>query len=164
MKLYEIADAYKGLEELFDVDELDYETLNDTLEAIDGAFEVKADNIATFIKSKQANAKAIKDEIGNLKARMDRENDSVDYLKKYLSDLMLETGNKKIETPRNVISFRKSTSVYIENEDAFTVLHPGFLKTKTEISINKKAVADQLKEGKIIKGAELKSKQNIQIK
>lgn len=46
MNLFELNQAYRELEER---DDLDLETLKDTLDSIEGAREVKLDNIATWI-------------------------------------------------------------------------------------------------------------------
>lgn len=81
---------------------------------------------------------------------------------------MLENGIKKIETPRVVISFRKSTSVAVD--DAVSLLNDFKEKGLTDLytikvteSLNKKAINTWLKDN-MSNYCHLEEKQNIQIK
>lgn len=164
MKLYEIKDLYRKFEEMVNEGLIDDDAIVDTLESIDGEFEEKADNIACLIKTWLAEAEAIKTEEKSLKERRERKEKQADSLKQYLSITMQQLNKTKVETPRNVLSFRKSTSLHISDEEAFKTKYPRYIKIETIQSIPRKEIADLIKNGEILDGAELIEKQNLQIK
>lgn len=164
MKLYEIKDLYIKFADMVESGEIAEDTIADTLESIDGEFEDKVDNIACLIKTWLAEAEAIKSEEARLKERRERKERQAENLKAYLSVTMLFLGKAKIETPRNVVSFRKSTSLQISDEAWFMEKYPELLKTEIKTSIPKKEITDLIKSGSELVGAQLIEKQNIQIK
>ena len=111
-----------------------------------------------------AEAEAIKTEEKSLKERRERKEKQADSLKQYLSITMQQLNKTKVETPRNVLSFRKSTSLHISDEEAFKTKYPRYIKIETIQSIPRKEIADLIKNGEILDGAELIEKQNLQIK
>ncbi|MEG2717817.1 MAG: siphovirus Gp157 family protein, partial [Eubacterium sp.] len=88
----------------------------------------------------------------------------LEWLKKYLSNEMLASGIKKVETARNKLSFRKSMQVKIGDELKFKEDHPDFCKQKISIDVDKTKVKDSLKLGEMIDGACMVECQNLQIK
>jgi hypothetical protein len=85
-----------------------------------------------------------------------------------LSDILLQSGHKQIETARNKISFRKNPpKVVFDDEKAFIewAQENGtyFLKYGNP-TINKTAVKDAINEGAVIKGAQIISEERISIK
>ena len=60
MKLYELAQNYAQLLEM--AEEMESDALVDTLEALQGEIEEKAENIAKLVKNLEADAKIIKEE------------------------------------------------------------------------------------------------------
>lgn len=97
MKLYEIAEEYAALLDIDD-EEVDEQTLRDTLEAINMEFEDKADNYAKIIKTLAASASVLKAEEERLAARRKRlENRSL-WLKKELEANMRFVGKTKFRT------------------------------------------------------------------
>ena len=62
MKLYEISSQYNQFLQAVENGDIPIEAVSDTLEAIEGEFEDKADNIACLIKNKEAEMLAIKAE------------------------------------------------------------------------------------------------------
>ena len=67
----------------------------------------------------------------------------------------------KLETARNKLSFRKSTSLVVEDEKL--VPRKYINKVVTE-KIDKKAITDVIKSGKNVKGCYLQENYNLQIK
>lgn len=165
MKLYALANDYISLMQAIDNDELPEECIADTLEAITGEIEIKADNIACMLKNIEAEVKAIKEEESNLATRRKTKEKAYERLKEYLSATLQSLSIDKVETARNKITFRKSESVEIDDtfiewaqknrEDLLKYSAP--TADKTEI---KKI----LKGGAELQGAQLISKSNIQIK
>lgn len=86
---------------------------------------------------------------------------TVDRLKEKLSDAMQLFDIEKLETPTLKISFRKSESVEIENEN---LLSEEFVVTKTTTQPDKTKIKEAIKQGIDVVGAVLKQNKNIQIK
>jgi hypothetical protein len=166
MKLYEIANDYIALLQSIEDGELPEEAISDTLEGITGEINEKADNIACVLKSLKAEMDAIKTEVDRLNERKAIKSRAFDRIKSYLSETLLRTGIDKVETARNVITFRKSESVEIDGE-AFLLWasqNRDDLLTFKDPEPNKTEIKKALKSGEEIVGAQIVSKQNMQIK
>ena len=166
MKLYEIANDYLALMQAVEDGEIPEEAIADTLEAISGEIEVKADNIACLLKNLEADAVAIKAEETRLAERRKAKERAHDRLKQYLSDVLQKTGIYKIETARNHITFRKSESVEVDDNVfiAWATENNADLLTFSAPKANKTEIKKALKSGAEITGAQLVSNMNIQIK
>ena len=165
MKLYEIANDYLALLQAIDEGLIPEEAIADTLEAIEGEIEYKADNLACVLKTLEAEAAAIKAEEKNLAERRKQKENAGERIKSYLSDVLQRLNISKIETARNKITFRKSDSVVVD--DTFIKWaqdHRADLLKFSEPTADKTAIKAALKEGAEIEGAHIESKQNIQIK
>lgn len=165
MKLYEIANEYLALMQAIDNDEIPEEAIADTLEAIKGEIEVKADNIACLLKNIEADIMAIKAEETRLAERRKAKEKAYDRLKEYLSDMLQRVNIGKVETARNNISFRKSEVVEVDHETffAWAVANRSDLFTYSAPKPNKTEIKKALKSGDEIIGASLITKQNIQL-
>ena len=167
MKLYELTADYLAFLEAIDNDEIPEEAIADTLEAITGEIEIKADSIACITKSLDAEIAAIKAEEATLAQRRKSKEKTLEKVKKYLSDTLLFAGIDKIETARNKITFRKSEAVEVADTIAFIAwaqANRDDLLTYGAPTVNKTAIKNALKDGDEITGAALLVKQNIQIK
>jgi len=164
MTLYEITDTYKNFLEMVETGEIPEEAIADTLEGLQGDFNDKADNIACMFKNLSADVTAMKVERDALNDRIKSKQSKADSLKHYLSESMKALELFKIETARNAISFRKSTSCFIANEEDFKQKHSELCNKEIVVSIPKADIAKLLKDGQEISGAELKVSQNLQIK
>lgn len=163
MKLYEITENYRLLFDSFDdCDELSDDEIQayfDTLEAIEGDFSVKAENIACFIKELNGEVDMLAAELRSLKARKSAKENLIERLKQMLVDNMQSTGIKKIDRPHAKLSLRNNAqSVAFEKENAFIewakANNCDFLRFK-EPEISKTAVKNALQNGEEIPGAEL---------
>lgn len=163
MKLYELTEEYRQLFNTFDdCDELSDEEVQayfDTLEAIEGEFDIKAENIACFIKELNGEVDLLTAEINSLKARKSSKDKLIDRLKDMLVDNMQAVGIKKIDRPMAKLSLRNNAqSVTFEKESAFIEWAKAnnceFLRFK-EPEISKTAVKQALQNGEEIPGAEL---------
>ena len=167
MKLYELAQDYKDFLQAVEDGLIPEDCIADSLESITCLIEDKADNIACMIKNLNAEALAIKTEEQALAERRKAKEKQVERLKEYLSETLLSADYTKIETARNKISFRKSESVCIENEDDF--IHwamkerDEFLTFKAP-TVNKTEIKKALALGEVIEGVSIVTKQNVQIK
>ena len=166
MKLYELTNDYLAFLEAIENDEIPEEAIADTLEAITACIEDKADSIACLLKNLDAECIAIKAEEARLAERRKAKEKSHERIKQYLSETLQRAGLDKIETARNRITFRKSESVEVD-EEAFikwAEINRDDLLTYSAPKINKTEVKRALKDGIEIVGAELRIKNNIQIK
>lgn len=164
MTLFELSEQYVQFAALVENAELPPEAVADTFEALDGEFDVKADNTACIIKQLTAEAQAIKEQEDALKERRQTKEKAAERLKDLLSVNMQRIGREKIDTARNLISFRKSTGLRIEDEDDFIQRHRDLCKVETTVKIPRKEITDRLKAGEKIGGASLETRQNLQIK
>lgn len=165
MRLYELTNDYRTLMEEIDAGNIPEDAIADTLEAITGSIEEKADSIACILKSIEVEIAAFKAEEDRLCARRKAKQAAHDRLKAYLSGHLLAAGIDKVETPRNKITFLKSESVEID-EEAFTRWAMAF---RDDLLIytakaNKTEVKRAIEEGTEVIGAEIRVNQNIQIK
>ena len=98
MKLYEIAERYKNLEELLGNPDIEENMIVEALDKVDGEFEEKAENIGKFIKLLDANSKAIDEEIKRL-TKLKKSNDNQkNWLKNYLYNAMKLLDKLKLKT------------------------------------------------------------------
>ena len=104
MRLYELTQDYRELFDTFDdADDLtddQIEAYLDTIEAIEGNFEIKAENIACFIKELTADSKMLETEINSLEARKTVKDNLIKRLKTMLIANMTAIGKRKIDRPR----------------------------------------------------------------
>lgn len=163
--LYEIN---RKIEEILDrlyetVDEETGEVSEDILFELSDMQEerkTKLDNIGAYIKNLEAEAKAIKEEIDNLKKRMDAKTRKADRLRQYVAQDLLAHDEKKMETSRIKYSFLPSTQVKVDE----AVISKKYFIKKIETRVDTAGIKKLLKEGHKIRGAELIEKQNLQIK
>lgn len=97
--LYEITGDYLRLLEMLEEDEdIDEQAFKDTLDGIDGEFEIKADGYARVIKELSAEEKKFKAEIERMTAKMNAISNNSARLKQHLYDSMKATGKLKFKT------------------------------------------------------------------
>lgn len=138
MKLYELSWQFESLFNRFDEinnytpdDDAPIENIDayrdklrtawfDTLTALEGEFDVKAENIACYIKNLTADIKAMKEEEAALRRRRQAFEKSVERLKGYLLSSMNTIGRAKIDMPRARLSVRNNAeSIVIDDPDKF---------------------------------------------
>lgn len=122
----------------------------------------KLENTACYIKNLMSDIDQIKSEEKSLKERRQTKEKKVERLKSYLANSMLLFGDKKFETPRVALSFRKSKQVEIEPN---AHLPQEYVKVKVEESPDKTKLKDAiLKQGIVIDGVKVVEKENLQLK
>jgi predicted RNase H-like nuclease (RuvC/YqgF family) len=148
-----------------------FESEEELAKAIDEVqldLDTKIENIGCYIKNLEADVEALKKEEDNLEKRRKQTERKIEGLKNYLNGYLTacypndEDRRKwKFKTPKVILGYRKSTKVEVPNLD---VLDKEFITVKTEVSANKKAIGEALKNGKEVKGAYLKENINLSIK
>lgn len=97
--LYEITGDYLRLLEMLEEEEnIDLQAFNDTLEGIEGEFEIKADGYARVLRELNAEALKFKAEIERMTAKMNAIINNSTRLKKHLYDSMKITGKTSFKT------------------------------------------------------------------
>lgn len=118
----------------------------------------KLENVALWYKNLISEAQAYKAEKDIFADKQKRAESKADSLKKYLDSAL--HGNK-FDTVKVSVSYRKSTSVEVIDQDA---IPERYLRTVTTVAPDKAEIAKALKVGEAISGVELKESSNIQIK
>lgn len=181
MNLYDIDEKlYYLIEEGFDTETgeiLEDFDLNKAINEATMELDKKIDNIAVYIKNLESEVEAIKEEKKKLSSRQKTKENRINSLKRYLdgyfrysqSNYFEDTTGKvkfhKFESPRCVISYRKSDSVNITDINKVPEL---YIKDRvlTENDVRKSDIKDFLKKYKnqTIDGVELLHNKNISIK
>ena len=161
MKLYEIN---QEIEKLID-DETGEITDVAKFEDLHLKIQDKLEAIALSTKKNEIFAKALKEEAKTLNERAKTLEIRVNNTKEFLANYMLNNGIKKIQTSKCLISFRKSSSVVLDDEDKFIKKYrdTDLVKEKVTVSIDKTATKKFLKDN-ISEYAHIEEKQNLQIK
>ena len=155
MNLYEIDDAILACVDQETGDILDLEKL----EALEIEHDAKISNLACWVKDLRSESAAIKAEKDALDKRMKAKDNLADRISTYLERYL---NGAKFEDSRCAISYRKSESTEIaEGLDLNTL--PDDCK-KITVTANKTAIKAALKNGVMIDGCTLVTKNNIQIK
>ena len=157
MTLFDINKAI--LEFDYEIDEETGEILNaEELDALELARNEKIEGVGLWIKNLQAEAEAVKKEKDAMADRQRRLEKKAESLKNYLAWALQ---GEKFSTPRIAMSWRKSESVLIPDE---ALLDDRFVNIQMIKKPDKKLIKDTLKAGLEVPGAELVTKQNLQIK
>ena len=136
--------------------------MDEALQLSEIALQQKGISYGWAIKKFQNESEIIEKEISRLRHFKERAERIAEVLKEKLSEGMTMYGIEKIETPTLKLSFRKSEAVNIIDEKRvpaeFLDFHPA------TYSVSKTKIKDALKSGIEVKGAELITRQNLQIK
>ncbi len=157
-----IDDAVENGSERAEVEKAWFEALN----SIETEFEIKAENIAQFIKELKAKSDALKSEENKLKARRTVYENKAECLKRYLKENMEKINRKKIETARSKILIRNNApSLSIAHESEFIRMleseNRRELLKYPEPEIKKNDIKNLMKAGEVFEGAELITTKSI---
>lgn len=119
--------------------------------------DAKLENIACWIKDIKAECESIKAEEKALTERRQAKERKAESLRKYLDEAL---AGQKFETPRCVVSFRKSQKVEITD---FDKIPDDYLRYKAP-EPDKTAIKAAIKDGLTIEGAELVDSVTMTIK
>jgi hypothetical protein len=158
MKLWEIN---KELESCIDMET--GEIVNeDKLHSLQMDRKEKLRNIALLALNKEADAKALKEQEDKFRARRKAAEKTAAWCR---ATLELEQAGQSMDEPEFRVSYRKSQRVLINDYD---FLPAEFMKplpdSVRESLVNKKLIADAIKAGKSVPGAELETRNNICIR
>lgn len=169
-RLFELTGEYLQLLETLELgdEDISEDVIKDTLEAVGGEIQDKAISIACICKNIESDIRAFKEEEEKLAKRRRTMERSVQSMKDYVTGQLLKSGITAIKNdPRARISFRKSVSLDISDEDGFVKWaednnRDDLLSYK--VSASKTAIKQSLDMGAEIPYAHLIEKNSIQIK
>ncbi|MSR12886.1 MAG: siphovirus Gp157 family protein [Gammaproteobacteria bacterium] len=163
-KLYEVAAQYRELEDQLDTDDASLaEAIRDTLEAIGGEFNDKAQAVVHIGLNIDADCAALDKEIDRLKQRKASLVNRNDNLREYLRVNMVKTGINKISCPLFTITLALGREVAVI--DVESDLPDDLVTVKTVIAPNKAEILKLLKAGEVIPGAHIeRSQSTVRIK
>lgn len=168
MKLYEIGEEYRSFLAAVEAGDIPEDAIADTIEALDGAFEDKADNTACVIKELLSEAEAIKAEADTLNERAKAKKGHADRLQRYLFGQMKALGKTGFESARNKLTIKRTPPACVFGDEAALIDYLADAGMKDLINYKltpKKAeIKKRVQEGAKIPGVSLQTEERLYIK
>lgn len=159
--LYELTNDYLTLLDMAEDPDIDPQAFADTLEALGGELEMKADGYARVMKELEGRAATMRFESKRLENGYKTIERNIDRMKHALQDSMVATDKRKFKTDLFSFSIRKNpASVVIDRE---TSIPPEFLIPQ-DPKINKKAIKAAIDRGDDITFAHLEQGESLIIR
>lgn len=159
--LYELISDLKELQEI-DFMEAKANQIEEIKAIIEEQIKTKGTGIILIVRNLESDIEVIKAEIKRLQDLKKSKENKVENLKKYTKECLEEVDIKKISTSLGNISLRKLPgSVEVLEEDSIL---KEYKKEVITITIDKKAILADLKEGIVINGVTLKTGTSLSIK
>ena len=161
MNLYELTSDLKELQDI-DFTEVDAEQLEAVKVAIKEQIVNKGTGIIAVVRNLEADTEAIKTEIKRLQDLKKSKENRIENLKKYTKECLEEADIKKVSTALGNISIRKLPgSVEVVEEDS---IPKEYKKEVVTVTVDKKSILADLKEGVVVPGVTLKTGTSLLIK
>lgn len=161
-KLYELTEMYQNIWELVGDDEVDLEALEKALSQIEDNIEIKAESTAKLIKGIDSDIEVLKTEEKRLADRRKALENKKESIKSYLENHLRIMEIDKVKTPLFTVALQNNPpSVNVIDEK---LIPKDYVKVVTTTSISKKELLDDLKQGLIIPGAEIKQTKSLRIR
>lgn len=151
MTLYELTADYENLLHLAEDPDTDPQILKDTMEAIEGEIEEKADGYAMIIRQLESDEAAIRNEEARLTARRLSISNNITCLKRGLEAAMRLTGKTKFKTTLFSFGIQKNPPSVVMDEQYVENIPEDYLKYK-DPDIDKKRILADIKAGKDLSG------------
>ena len=158
--LYELKSEYIQLREMAGDPDISPEALRDTMDAINGELEDKADGYARVIRELEAEEAGLDAEIKRLQARKSAVSGNKGRIKNALESAMRETGKLKFKTALFSFGIQKnppSVAILSENIPLDYLVVP-------EPQPDKKRILAELKAGASFDWAELRQTESLRIR
>lgn len=169
--LYELTGDFLNVQNMLEEEEFDREALLNTLEGINYAIDIKAENYGKVIKNLEAAKAGIKgqrdalknalsDELNRLSDKEKAVDNRIKYMKENLGQAMRATGKEKIKTKLFSFYFKKNQAVNITNEAE--ALSSDYVRVEKEI--DRKKLLKAMKEGIEFSFADIKESESLIIR
>ena len=156
--LYELAETEKQLIELFEVDDIDEQTLTDTIEGLD--IDGKLEDYCYVLRQLESDQRVFKEEADFFAAKAKRAENGIKRLKNGILNYLLMTNKKKTEAGLFKISTRESKAVDIIDANKI----PADYLIQQPPKIDKAGIKKAINSGAEIDGAVVKTNISLQIK
>ncbi|EMS3981934.1 siphovirus Gp157 family protein [Neisseria gonorrhoeae] len=135
----------------------------DTLEAVIGQFEVKAQSVIAYIKNQEITEKMLEGHIGRMTGKLKAAKARNQSLKDYLARNMQAAGITEIKADDGTFkaSFRKSEAVVILDE---AQIPAEFMREAVKTEPDKTAIRKAIESGREVAGAKIEGRKNLQIR
>lgn len=135
----------------------------DTLEAVIGQFEVKAQSVIGYIKNQETTEGMLEEHIRQMTEKLKVIKARNQSLKDYLERNMLAAGIKEIKADDGTFkaSFRKSKAVDVFDE---AQIPAEFMRERVTVVPDKTAIKKAIESGQEVAGAKIEERLNLQIK
>lgn len=135
----------------------------DTLEAVIGQFEVKAQSVIAYIKNQEITEKMLEEHIGRMTGKLKAAKARNQSLKDYLARNMQAAGITEIKADDGTFkaSFRKSEAVVILDE---AQIPAEFMRDTVKTEPDKTAIRKAIESGRQVAGAKIEGRKNLQIR
>lgn len=160
MNLFELTENYvKFFTEFENADEVT-EEMQEMADNLNVEIEEKCDNYGKMIRNLEADVEAFKNQEKIFNKKRKSAENKVKWLKQNLQASMEQTGRKKVKTDLFSFNIQKNApSLEITNEnnidDSYYVI---------ERKLNKRELLNDIKEGLIVDGVELKQSESLRIR
>jgi hypothetical protein len=163
LALYEVADEYQQLfQQLSELENIDEQVVKDSLAHVQDKVEVKAVNVAAYIKNLEAEAQAIKTAQDKLMQRQKRVSAKIKHFKDYLCGNLQRCGINNIHHPLLSIAVVKNPGrLSINNMD---LIPAEYTTIQHIIALEEKKIKQALKNGMLIPGCELIQNESLRIR
>jgi hypothetical protein len=153
LKLYALSDDYlQALDALTAQVELPPEAIADTLEGLTGAWDIKALNVARYVRNLEAEAAAINEAKQRMDARAKAATRQAAWLKGYLQGELERTGLQP-KAPDLALRLQANPPAVVVDDEA--QIPADYWLTQTVTSLLKGDISVALKAGKTVPGARL---------
>ena len=159
MNLYDLSKKFNALYEL--AGEAEGEELVELFNELHESLGDKLDSSAKVIMQLKADAEALKAEEERLKQRRKTIENNIDRLRSMMLLALKSSGEAKMKSTLFSFSMRSLASVNITDSSLLT---GEYVRTKTIIEPDKKAIKESLDNGIDVKGAEIIYNESLQIK
>ena len=159
--LNEINEMIYNIQQLIEngADQEEIQLLLNAKEMAEMERSTKLESYAMVIKNLESNIKGIDSEVKRLTERKRFMQSNISNLKNNMAETLKTVDGHRLKTEKFTFSFRKSTSVKVEDE---SVIPPQFIKV--ERTISRSELAKALKAGEHIEGAALIENQSLSIR
>ena len=159
MTLYEIGQDSMALYEMLQNDEIDEQTVQDTIESF--GVEGKLEDYAKIIRQLNADAAALEMEEARMEKRRKTVQNSIKRLQNNLVLYFSMIGKDKADAGIFKMAVRKSKAVNILD---LNIIPDEFKRQKVTVEADKKAIKEALEAGETVAGAEIQINKSINIR
>lgn len=155
--LYEVTGEILQLQSMLE-DDIDPEVLADTLEGVQGEYEIKLEAYCKVIKNLEGDVTSIKAEVDRLSTKRKTLENNIERLKKAMFDSMKATNTSKVKGTLFTVAIQKNGGknpiIYDKDNKDITLTLPDNLVNIVETP-NLEAIREVLEAGKTVNGFSL---------